>query len=130
MKVKLRPIVSLWISSLLFFLFPFEAGAQTEAPRAPGISPAVQEELLRTAEQSLQDKQFPEAIAIYRQVLNDYPETPLKDKIYIKLGQALLKNQEAATAVSTFQKYMREYPESPDLTLVLGELGFAYLDTV
>lgn len=57
-------------------------------------------------------KAFSGAIARFKQVINDYPEFELSDKLFFYTGKTYFKLREYESALSFFQKVINSYPES------------------
>ena len=74
--------------------------------------------LIDTAVKALEDKRGNESIAIFRQILRDYPDTPLRGLVYRSLGQVYLENNDPVNAGFFFKKFIEEFPGSADLDSV------------
>jgi ABC-type branched-subunit amino acid transport system substrate-binding protein len=114
-----------WTLSTLFLTRPLEAAPPVN-PKPDPTPPAV-EELIQSAEKVSEGGDWAQAAMIYGQILNDYPDTPVRDRIIRKLGEAHLKNQDPAAAAAVLEKYVAEFPSSPELTDVLSDLAEAYI---
>lgn len=53
------------------------------------------------------------AIGRFSELLENYPDTPDKDRIYYYLGRTFLDNGHPNLAVTTFEKLIADYPRSP-----------------
>ncbi|WP_447979506.1 tetratricopeptide repeat protein [Candidatus Nitrospira bockiana] len=75
------------------------------------------------AEQNLK-----EAIARYRQVLEQYPRTSSAPLALFHLGNALMDAKDLTGAIDAYQKFLAAYPDNkPLLGLVLQRLAYAQL---
>ena len=74
------------------------------------------------------DENLKQAIALYRQLLDQYPRTSSAQLALFQLGNALVQANDIAGAIDAYQKYVAMYHENkPLLGMVLQRLGYAYL---
>jgi tetratricopeptide (TPR) repeat protein len=74
------------------------------------------------------DKNLKEAIALYRQVVAEYPRTPSAPLALFNLGNALLQANEVDAAIEAYQRFVVMYGGNSSLLgLVHQKLGYAYL---
>jgi branched-chain amino acid transport system substrate-binding protein len=97
-------------------------------PPAFALSDEAVEELLKTAEKALEEDRYTEAIAIYRQVLRDYPETAFRDRLHIKLAESFQKNHDPGGAAATLERFLDEFPDSGEVESVLNSLTDLYIE--
>ena len=114
-----------WTLSTLFLTRPLDAAPPIS--ENPNPTPPAVEELIQSAEKVSENGDWAQAVLIYGQILNDYPDTPIRDRIVRKLGEAHLKNQDPSAAAAVFETYAEEFPDSPELIDVLADLAEAYI---
>lgn len=93
-----------------------KSGAKGEAPKLEQVA-----EL--TAGQSSKS----EALKLYRQILERYPDYPRKDEVLYNLGSALYDQGDKKDGVAMYWKLLKQFPNSdfsPDAWLQLGEHFF------
>ena len=74
------------------------------------------------------DKNLNQAIALYRQLLDQYPRAPSVRLALFQLGNALIQANDVAGAIDAYKKYVAMYNENkPLIGMVLQRLGYAYL---
>ena len=74
------------------------------------------------------DKNLKEAIALYRQLLEQYSKTPSARLALFHLGNALAQSNDMGGAMDAYQRYLAAYPENKLLLgLVLQRLAYAQL---
>jgi branched-chain amino acid transport system substrate-binding protein len=117
-------LAMVWTLSTLFFTCPLEAAPPIK--EQPDKTPPAVQELIQSAEKVSESGDWAQAAMIYGQILNDYPDTPIRDRVYRKLAEAHLKNQDPAAAAAVLKKYVEEFPGNTELIDVLGELAEAY----
>lgn len=74
------------------------------------------------------DQNLKQAIALYRQLLDQYPRTPSARLALFHLGNALVQANDLSGAIEAYQKYVSAYRDNPMLLgLVLQRLAYAQL---
>lgn len=74
------------------------------------------------------DANLKQAIATYRQMLDQYPRTSSAPMALFQLGNALVQANDLPGAIESYEKYIAMYPDNkPLLGMVLQRLGYAYL---
>jgi outer membrane protein assembly factor BamD (BamD/ComL family) len=74
------------------------------------------------------DQALKEAIARYRQVVDQYPRTPTAPLALYHLGNTLVQANDVNAAIEAYQRYMAFYGSNPSMVgLVQQRLAYAYL---
>ncbi len=74
------------------------------------------------------DQALKEAIARYRQVVDQYPRTPTAPLALYHLGNTLVQANDVNAAIEAYQRYLAFYGSNPSMVgLVQQRLGYAYL---
>lgn len=83
----------------------------------------------RPADQSAKaEENLKQAIGLYRQVVDQYPRTPMAPLSLYQLGNALVLINDIAGAIDAYRKYVATYGANKTmLGLVYQRLGYAYL---
>ncbi len=69
-----------------------------------------------------------EAIALYKQVLDEYPRTPTAPLVQFSLGNAFLQSNDVDSAIEAYKRFTSTYGSNTSLLgLVYQKLGYAYL---
>ncbi len=71
--------------------------------------------------------EFEDARALYSELVQKYPESPLREHNYLILGFALMERGEALATLQTFQGFIRTYPTSPEIPLVRSAAAEAFM---
>jgi tetratricopeptide (TPR) repeat protein len=71
--------------------------------------------------------EFEQARAMYSELVQKYPESPLREHNYLILGFALMERGEALATLQTFQGFLKTYPSSPEVPLVRNAVAEAYM---
>ncbi|MGH7254498.1 MAG: tetratricopeptide repeat protein, partial [Nitrospirales bacterium] len=73
-------------------------------------------------------EQLERAVALYRQVVEEYPHSPSAPIALFRLGNALVNQQDYDGAVAAYRNFTERYGDHPILFgLVQQRLGYAYL---
>jgi hypothetical protein len=73
-------------------------------------------------------EQLTQAIALYKQVVDQYPRTPVAPLALFHLGNAQVLADEVDAGIETYKRFMLLYSSSPSLLgLVQQRLAYAYL---
>ena len=70
---------------------------------------------------------FDQARALYGELVQKYPASPLREYNYLILGFAQMERGEALATLQTFQGFIRDYPKSPEIPHVRKALSEAYV---
>lgn len=70
---------------------------------------------------------FEDARALYSELVQKYPESPLREHNYLILGFSLMERGEALATLQTFQGFLKTYPTSPEVPLVRKAVAEAYM---
>lgn len=74
------------------------------------------------------DQALKEAIARYRQVVDQYPRTPTAPLALYHLGNTLVQANDVNAAIEAYQRYLAFYGSNPSMVgLVQQRLAYAYL---
>lgn len=74
------------------------------------------------------DQALKEAIARYRQVVDQYPRTPTAPLALYHLGNTLVQANDLSAAIEAYQRYLAFYGSNPSMAgLVQQRLAYAYL---
>jgi tetratricopeptide (TPR) repeat protein len=74
------------------------------------------------------DRALKEAIARYRQIVEQYPRTPTAPLALYHLGNTLVQANELSAAIEAYQQFLVLYSSNPSLAgLVQQRLAYAYL---
>ncbi|MFM9907167.1 MAG: tetratricopeptide repeat protein [Nitrospiraceae bacterium] len=74
------------------------------------------------------DQALKEAIARYRQVVDQYPRTPTAPLALYHLGNTLVQANDVSAAIEAYQRYLAFYGSNPSMVgLVQQRLAYAYL---
>lgn len=74
------------------------------------------------------DQALKEAIARYRQVVDQYPRTPTAPLALYHLGNTLVQANDVSAAIEAYQRYLAFYGSNPSMAgLVQQRLAYAYL---
>lgn len=74
------------------------------------------------------DHALKEAIARYRQVVDQYPRTPSAPLALYHLGNTLVQTNELSAAIEAYQRFLMLYGSNPSMAgLVQQRLAYAYL---
>ncbi|MCX5721899.1 MAG: tetratricopeptide repeat protein [Nitrospirae bacterium] len=74
------------------------------------------------------DQALKEAIARYRQVVDQYPRTPTAPLALYHLGNTLVQANDLGAAIEAYQRYLAFYGSNPSMAgLVQQRLAYAYL---
>lgn len=74
------------------------------------------------------DHNLKEAIARYREVVDQYPRTPTAPLALFNLGNALVQANDLPAAIEAYQRFILLYGSNPAMTgLVQQRLAYAYL---
>jgi tetratricopeptide (TPR) repeat protein len=74
------------------------------------------------------DQNLKQAIALYRQLLDQYPRSTSAPLALFQLGNALVQANDITGAIEAYQKYVAIYNDNkPLLGMVLQRLGYAHL---
>ena len=104
---------------------------QLQSP-APAIVPtpspdADARELLEKASAATAAGDLEQAQLTYQLLLTTYPQSPLKDQVYMGLAQIDQQQQNYADAVLKYQKLIGEFPASPLADRARDQLAVAYI---
>lgn len=58
---------------------------------------------------------FEEARALYSELIQKFPDSPLREYCYLTLGYAQMERGEALSTLQTFQNFLKSYPASPEV---------------
>jgi TolA-binding protein len=86
------------------------------------------ETCLALAEAHRQTGDLAGAQAAARRAIESFPESPLLDRAYFRLGTYLSLAGQAGAAAEAYRKVVAQWPESPLAPLALHELGCAQLN--
>jgi len=70
---------------------------------------------------------FERAQALYNELVQKYPESPLREHNHLLLGAAQMEYGEALATLQTLQSYARTYPKSPEIPNLRKAMAEAYL---
>lgn len=90
---------------------------------------AMQRYLDRPADKPAQaDANLKQAIELYRQIVDQYPRSPVAPLALYQLGNALVQANDLAAAIEVYRKFTVDYGANKTLLgMVYQRLGFAYL---
>jgi ABC-type branched-subunit amino acid transport system substrate-binding protein/outer membrane protein assembly factor BamD (BamD/ComL family) len=80
-------------------------------PVSPEITTAMED--FEKAEGLFQRQEYSEALAVYRNYLKKYPNGPLADAAWIKIGLLYMAMEEYEESREAFQTLLADYPQSP-----------------
>lgn len=69
---------------------------------------------------------YEQARALYSQLIQKYPESPLREYNYLLFGFAQMEHGEALATLQTFEGFLHSYPKSADIPRVRMALAEAY----
>jgi len=70
---------------------------------------------------------FEKARAIYSELVQKFPESPLREHNYLILGFAQMDRGDALSTLQTFQGYLKDYPKTTEVPQVRKALAEAYM---
>lgn len=70
---------------------------------------------------------FEQARALYGELVQKFPGSPLREYNYLILGFAQMERGEALTTLQTFEGFLKTYPKSPEIPHVRKALSEAYM---
>lgn len=70
---------------------------------------------------------FEQARALYGELVQKFPGSPLREYNYLILGFAQMERGEALTTLQTFEGFLKTYPQSPEIPHVRKALAEAYM---
>ncbi len=71
--------------------------------------------------------EFEDARSLYFELVQKFPESPLREHNYLILGYAQMEHKNALNTLQTFEGFLKTYPSSPEIPLVRKALAEAYL---
>jgi tetratricopeptide (TPR) repeat protein len=71
--------------------------------------------------------EFESARSLYSELVQKYPESPLREHDNLILGFALMERGEALATLQTFEAFLKTYPTSPEIPLVRNAIAEAYI---
>ncbi len=71
--------------------------------------------------------EFDQARALYAQLVQRYPQSPVREHNNLILGFALMERGEALATLQTFAAFIKTYPTSPEIPLVRNAIAEAYI---
>ena len=80
-------------------------------PISPEITMAMED--FEKAERLFQEQRYSEALAIYRDHLEEYPNGPLADAAWIKIGLIYMAMEDFEQSRKAFHALLSDYPNSP-----------------
>jgi len=116
---------------LLFLaVVPLLALACASSEKKPALSDA---ELLREAEEALDDREYEEAQSLLKRFLSEYPASEWAPRAQLDLGRAYYQDEKYIEAKAEFQKFLDLHPKhqsAEEAHFYLGLTHFADVDTV
>ncbi|WP_305906709.1 tol-pal system protein YbgF [Methylomarinum sp. Ch1-1] len=100
------------------------------SPQAPASQPVTvnQKQLYREAYETLRNGHNTQAIAAFKDLLNQFPAGEYADNAQYWLGEAYKVNQDIESARVAFTKVIEIYPNSPKVPDALLKLGYIEFD--
>ncbi len=118
----------------LFYLFlaflPLLTLACASSEKKPSLSDA---ELLRQAEEALDDRKYEKAETLLKQFQSEYPASEWAPRAQLNLGRAYYQDEKYVEAKGEFQKFLDLHPKhlsADEAHFYLGLTYFAEIDTV
>ncbi|MGZ3722865.1 MAG: tetratricopeptide repeat protein, partial [Bdellovibrionales bacterium] len=71
--------------------------------------------------------EFEDARALYGELVQKYPESPLREHNYLILGFMQMERGDALNTLQTFSGFIKNYPASPEIPIVRKAVAEAYL---
>ena len=71
--------------------------------------------------------EFDEAKALYIELVQKYPDSPLREHNFLILGFALMERGDALGTLQTFEGFLKTYPGSPEIPTVRKATAEAYM---
>lgn len=71
--------------------------------------------------------EFDDARALYNELVQKYPDSPLREHNYLILGFALMERGDALGTLQTFEGFLKTYPGSPEIPVVRKAAAEAYM---
>jgi len=103
----------LWVAGAMVLLLAGCGGATSEPNKAQTDVPKGEKGLYVQAQQAENDKRPADAIALYRQILDEYPDSPENYKAQFLIGFVFSEEMnEPDSARIAFQAVLDKYPES------------------
>ena len=114
------------IVTLILVILCFSCAGKKGEPRFFWqVDPA--EKLFDAAEKQYEDGAYDNALALYREYLAKYPDTPLEPSALIKVGVIRVNRQQYEKAHAIFQRVIAAYPDSAyALQASVEKLGVFY----
>jgi tetratricopeptide (TPR) repeat protein len=78
-------------------------------------------------QQEKKQSDFEKARAIFNELVQKYPGSPLREYNYMILGFAQMEHGEALATLQTFEGFIKEYPKSPEMPHVRKALAESYM---
>ena len=106
-------------------------GAVAVSPPPVPVSPVAgvdQQELYDQGFDSLKKTQYVEAIALFEQLVAQYPNGGLADDASYWVGEANYVNRQYEAAIKSFRKVVAQYPQSDRVPEALLKVGYVQYD--
>ncbi len=71
--------------------------------------------------------EFDKARALYNELVQKFPESPLREHNHLILGFALMERGDALSTLQTLQGFIRQYPKSPEIPFVRKAAAEAFM---
>lgn len=70
---------------------------------------------------------FEQARALYNELVQKFPDSPLREYNYEILGFALMERGDALSTLQTFEGFLKTYPKSPEVPLIRKAVAESYM---
>jgi len=89
------------------------------------------EQLYAEAKRLEREEQYKEAIEVYEQLVNDYPQAGLADSVLFSIGQIYSNNlAQFENSIQTHQRLVKDYPDSKMGGQSLFMIGYHYANDI
>lgn len=88
------------------------------------------DKLFKAAEEQFQQKQYADAIDLYKRVKSGYPDFKKMPDVYLKIADALFNQKSYDEAIARYQQFMDLYPGNKEVPRAKFNIGMAYFDQI
>lgn len=105
---------------------PADTGPASQ-PAAPVAARTEVPRLMSTAAKRLDDKESEAALALFRQIVSEYPNDPLADDAQFGSGECYFQMGRYEEAINEYRKVVNQFPFGDQVPFAFLKIGFAHL---
>ena len=104
--------------------------AETTEPiiTGPGVTVPADEVAYGTAKDLYKNKNYPEALALFRDFLAKYPDSQYAASAQFYVGESLYNEHKYEESILEYQKVVKSYPKSSSVSIALLKQAYAFLN--